>query len=121
MLEFSVGTSDVRTYESGNDMNTRDGIAQRWMHSHEEDTAEEIVYRPANFAFPPSRGRAGFELKGDGTYLDLGTGPADGPQQAEGEWQLADDVLTLACDALPGGRRTLRVITCGDDRLVVAR
>ena len=102
-------------------MDTRDAFLRRWMHSHEEDTADEIVYRPATFDFPPSRGRAGFELRGDGSYLDLGTGPADGPQQAEGEWQLADDVLTLACDAAPGGPRRLRVIACHDDRLVVAR
>ncbi len=39
----------------------RSRLCQRWIHSHEEDTDTEMVYRPADFAFPPSRGRTGFE------------------------------------------------------------
>jgi len=36
-------------------------VAGRWVHSHEEDTDDEMVFRAADsgYAFPPSRGRAG--------------------------------------------------------------
>ncbi len=38
-----------------------------WRHSHEEDEANDIaVFRPVDFPFPPSRGRAEFELLPDG-------------------------------------------------------
>ena len=38
-----------------------------WVHSHEEDTATEQVFRRAHYAFPPSRGREALELRSDGT------------------------------------------------------
>ena len=34
-------------------------LSQRWIHSREEDTATEMVYRPAGFPLPPSRGPVG--------------------------------------------------------------
>lgn len=33
-----------------------DDIAQHWVHSHEEDTAAEMVFRPASFELPPRVG-----------------------------------------------------------------
>jgi hypothetical protein len=96
-------------------------MLKRWLHSHEEDSNTEMVFRPATFAFPASRGRAGFELKPDGSYIDLGIGPADGRTETEGEWSMEDDILTLAGDALPGGRRQLHVVSCSEDRLVIQK
>lgn len=100
---------------------TRKEILKRWLHSHEEDSATEMVFRPATFPFPRSRGRVGFELKADGSYVDRGIAPGDGPLEAEGAWSMENDILTLACDAHPGGRRTLRVISCTTDRLVIEK
>lgn len=37
-------------------------LQRRWLHSHEEDTADVRVYRPAEYPFPPARGRDGFEF-----------------------------------------------------------
>ena len=34
-------------------------ILGQWIHSHEEDAKGVMVYRPANYSFPPSRGRVG--------------------------------------------------------------
>ena len=96
-------------------------IQKRWLHSHEEDTAAEMVFREGAFAFPPSRGRAGFELRPDGSYLDLGIAPADGVLESEGTWSLDNDVLHLNCAAHPGGHAEMRVVSCGDGRLVVAK
>ena len=96
-------------------------LLTRWMHSHEEDSATEMVFRPASFDFPPSRGRIGFDLKADGSYVDLGTGPDDGPVVADGTWNLDEHNLTLHCDAPPGGDRTLHIVSCEPDRLVVKK
>jgi hypothetical protein len=62
----------------------------RWVHSHEEDTAEEMVFRSADagFEFPRSRGRQAFELRPDGSYLGSVPGPADKPEPSEGTWAL---------------------------------
>ena len=57
-----------------------DPLLQHWIHSHEEDTDTEMVFRPASFNFPPARGRKGFELSPDGTLIDYRIGPTDRPR-----------------------------------------
>jgi hypothetical protein len=63
-------------------------LHQRWVHSHEEDTDTEMVFRPATFAFPRSRGRLGLDLAEDGTLVEQGIAPTDGPQESRGSWGL---------------------------------
>ena len=66
----------------------QDLLCQQWVHSREEDSATEAVYRPANFPLPPSRGRSGFEFNSDGTFKRIGIGPTDISQVKEGTWQI---------------------------------
>ena len=90
-------------------------LHQRWIHSHEEDTPQEMVFRPATHTFPPSRGRTGIELRPDGTYVETGIAPTDGPKLTQGKWKLHEDGalalyldfvnLFLALLRLLGGRR----------------
>ena len=61
-------------------------LVGRWVHSHEEDTPEEQVYRPADFPFPPARGRDGFEFRPGGGLVYLGISPADGTEESNGRW-----------------------------------
>ena len=98
----------------------RSALERAWVHSHEEDTADEQVFRPAGFAFPPSRGRRGFELRPDGSYAESAPGPSDRPEEASGTWELDDDTLVLSPSDAPGSER-LRVTAVDADRLVVAR
>ena len=37
-------------------------LQQEWVHSREEDTPTEMVFRPASYDFPPARGRKSFAL-----------------------------------------------------------
>jgi hypothetical protein len=68
-----------------------DRLAGRWVHSHEEDTPEEMVFRPADYAFPPSRGREAIDLRPDGSYAGTVPGPVDKPVAGDtGEWTLED-------------------------------
>jgi hypothetical protein len=94
-------------------------LVRRWLHSHEEDTGAEVVYRPASWGFPPARGRSGFELKQDGTLLHIAPGPADRPQESAGRWRLDGNLLVLEAKAVGEAPRTLHVVSASEDRLVV--
>lgn len=98
----------------------RSALERAWVHSHEEDTADEQVFRPADFAFPPSRGRRGFDLRPDGSYAESAPGPTDRPEEASGTWELDDDTLVLSPSDAAGSER-LRVTTVDAERLVVTR
>ena len=95
-----------------------DLLHRRWVHSHEEDGPDTLVFRPADYAFPPSRGRAGLDLRDDGTYAESLPGADDRPAEAEGTWRLAGRTLEL--EGRSGGR-VLEVVSAEPDRLVVRR
>ena len=62
-------------------------IFRHWVHSREEDTGDLEVYRPHGFAFPPSFGRDGFEMRKNGEFIQDDIGPADGIVQVKGRWE----------------------------------
>ena len=98
-------------------MGERDRLAGRWVHSHEEDTADETVFRSADYAFPPSRGREAIELRPDGSYAGTVPGPVDKPVAGdEGQWTLEDDGRRLRL-----GDRVLDVTSVEDGVLRVRR
>ena len=94
-------------------------LAKAWVHSYEEDTPTTSVYRPAGFAFPPSRGRTGFQLQPDGLLSTHKPGPTDQTVTADGKWQLADDQLSL--HPTGGTAQVLCVESVEPDRLVVLK
>ena len=100
----------------------RNALHQHWVHSHEEDTATETVFRPASFAFPRSRGRSAMALKSDGELVELGIGPADRPQESQGIWKLeGEDILSLHETGKKKPKRTLKIVSLDKDRLVVRK
>lgn len=98
-----------------------DTLQQRWLHSHEEDSDDQMVFRPASFRFPPSRGRAGFDLKANGAFTDIGIAPGDGPAVTEGTWKIDGDRLQLFAPSSTTPTRTLQVLSADKDRLVVRK
>ena len=58
-----------------------------WVHSSEEDTAEETVFRPPDYNFPPSRGRDAFKLGRDNSFVSAGTGATDVSKVSAGRWR----------------------------------
>ncbi len=90
----------------------------RWVHAHEEDTDDEMVFRPAAHPLPPSRGRTSFELLADGTYVEISPGPVDAPEESTGRWCLDGDRVVLA-----GGsdRKAGKMISSDVDRLVMRK
>jgi hypothetical protein len=93
-----------------------------WVHSHEEDTPGEWVFRPATFAFPPSRGRRAFTLAADGSYQDRVPGPDDRGVAGGGTWELTTaGELVLRGGGAGGGSRAHRVVSAGRERLVLKK
>ena len=69
----------------------------RWVHAHEEDDGDRVVYRASGYSFPPSRGRDAFTLDENGVVQIDHPGPADRGESATGHWVL--DGNTLSIDA----------------------
>ena len=84
------------------------------MHSHEEDSGDELVFRPASYDFPPARGRTGFDLRPDGSLVEHGIGATDKRTQSAGRWQLDGDTLKV-------GARAMKVVSAAPDRLVLRK
>ncbi len=97
------------------------GLVGRWVHSHEEDTDAELVYRPSTFAFPRSRGRDALELRADGTFSEAAIGADDRPTPADGTWNLDGPAIRLTPNAPNASIRTLDVLTSAADRLTFRR
>ncbi len=96
-------------------------LCRRWVHSHEEDTRGEMVFRPAGFAFPLSRGRFAFQLRKDGSAVTSEPGPADRPRGRKGSWCLKDGDLCLETPAPEPRVRTFEIVSATPEQLVVRR
>jgi hypothetical protein len=97
-----------------------EAVVGHWVHSHEEDTDDEMVYRPAGYPFPPARGRTSFDLRPDGSYVERSPGPVDAPVESQGSWTLEGDRLFLgAGDDRPG--RGWEVTGAEGDRLTLRK
>jgi len=95
-------------------------LPQEWVHSHEEDTPDEMVFRPASYAMPPSRGRKSFHLAPDGQLRSSGPGPDDRTVSSQGSWSLdKSDILTLRPSA--GGTTEMKILSVSPSKLVVKR
>jgi len=86
-------------------------LFRHWVHSHEEDSGDVRVYRPATYDFPPARGRRGFELKRDGEAVLYGPGPADKPEASTERWS------SSAEGGVRVGGRELEIVSVDSDRL----
>ncbi len=99
----------------------REELCRHWVHSHEEDSGSEMVFRPATYELPPSRGRLSFELKEDGGLNFYGLGPADRTAASKGRWRLEGSRLALDSRTQGDPERVFEIISASRDRLVVRK
>jgi hypothetical protein len=101
----------------------RDALPRHWVHSHEEDTDTEKVFRPAAYNFPPARGRSSFELKQNGNLIEYKIGPTDRPGEGEeGTWELVDEhTLAFYPTSSRTARKVLHIVRVSEDRLVIKK
>lgn len=92
-----------------------------WIHSHEEDTPEATVYRRPGYAFPPARGRRGFELREGGEASLIGIAPADGSRHLTSRWTLEERVVMIVPEQAAIEPRRMEIVSCDADRLQVKR
>ena len=97
-------------------------LTKRWMHSHEEDTPGQMVFRTAAFNFPRSRGRNGFELHPDQSMVEIQPGAGDAGQESTGKWELrGEKTLAFFKPEAREPERTLKILSADEDRLVVEK
>jgi hypothetical protein len=56
--------------------------------SVEEKSDKGWIYRPHTYDFPPARGREGFELFPDSTFIEYMIAPTDGYVKLRGAWRI---------------------------------
>jgi hypothetical protein len=100
-----------------------DVLHEHWVHSHEEDTGDTMVFRPFDYDFPLSRGRSSLELKPDGSLVEHGgVAPDDRSLSASGRWELKDgDRLALYSGSSSQPSRVLQIESADKDRLVIKK
>jgi hypothetical protein len=97
-------------------------LVGHWMHSHEEDVAGARVFRRADYPFPRSRGRVGFEFAADGKFVEIGIGATDRPTRTPGHWVLDPDGCRIILKVGHGApARELRILSLEADKLVLAQ
>src|SRR5215210_2386437 len=97
-------------------------ILRQWVHSHEEDTQDVRVYRPAGYDFPPSRGRVGYEFREGGELVYYGIGRTDGSEVSSGRWTIEGTKrVRIDVDNERIQPVILEVVFCDDDTLKVRR
>ncbi|AMM50275.1 hypothetical protein TH61_02495 [Rufibacter sp. DG15C] len=83
-----------------------------WLYSYEEDSADVRTYRPNTFDFPASRGRTGFMIKEDGTFINYAIAPTDGLEEQPGKWTAqSKNVITVELEGAPGKLHTIEVLS----------
>ncbi len=101
---------------------SRELLYGRWLHAHEEDTNDEMVFRAATADLPPSRGRKGLELSSDGSYAEIRPGRDDRPESYSGTWGVeAGDWLVVEPGEGDASRRAMRIIAADGDAIVVRK
>lgn len=94
----------------------------RWLHAHEEDTEDVMVFRPATADLPPSRGRQGLELSPDGSCTEVRPGRNDRPQATSGRWRLeGNDCLVVERGEGESSRRAMSIVSADGDAIVVRK
>ena len=98
-----------------------DQLCGEWLHSNEEDTESETVYRLADFDFPPTRGRSGFELQPDKTLKRIEIASRDGSQVVDGTWSIEknDNEDSLLALVTPDSSEEFVVLNILPGKLVV--
>jgi hypothetical protein len=94
-----------------------ENLSGQWIHSFEEDTAAEIVYRPASFNFKRSRGRTDFVLNPNGKIINNSPGKTDLPEATAGDWHIEGEHLIL--DYGQGSEESHRIKELTSEKLIL--
>lgn len=94
-------------------------LSQKWTHSFEEDTTEEMVYRPGGYVLGKARGRNQFDLKKNGEVIDTRVGKDDVPNPVIGSWKLEEGKLVI--NLSDGSEQVYPLKEVGPEKLVLKK
>ena len=94
-------------------------LARAWVHAHEEDEGDLLVFRPADYPFPPARGRESLTLGPNDELTRGGPGPDDRRVTESGTWRIDGRQLVLRAPGRPEER--LEIVSVDPEKLVVRR
>ncbi len=100
--------------------NLESSVLGHWVHSHEEDSGGQIVFRPVTHAFPPSRGRYEYRIEPGGALHVVRPGPADKRESVDGTWTLEPGGI-LELHPAGGAIQRYSIVSVDATRLVVNR
>ncbi|MGV3613814.1 MAG: hypothetical protein ACO1SV_00645 [Fimbriimonas sp.] len=72
----------------------RENLVGAWLHAHEEDTDEAMIFRRSPVKLPLGR-RLGLTLREDGSATMMGVALRDGVPAASGRWRVEGDRLVF--------------------------
>ena len=96
-------------------------LQRTWLHAHEEDHGDTVVFRPNTYAFPPSRGRTGFKVESGGTLIQYDIAPTDGLEEHKGTWRFDKDTFHATFPDKSSADYRLRILHLDDQRLEAVR
>lgn len=97
-------------------------LERTWLHAHEEDQGDTVVYRPNTYTFPPSRGRTGFAFDHNGLFTQFDIAPTDGIEGRKGRWTAENDhTLRISLDDKKSPDYKLELVSLKNDVLKVRR
>jgi hypothetical protein len=97
-------------------------LVGEWVHHHEEDAGDRMVFVRGGTKLPASRGRRRLDLRARGVLAASVPGRTDAPEAMRGRWRLdGEGRLHLAFEAPERGDEEFRVEAVDADRLVLAR
>ncbi len=93
-------------------------LTTTWRHSREEDVSDVRCFRPADYAFPPSRGvRTSYTFKADYTGFKGSTAPNDAENRENFTYKMQNNVITLNVGK---NIETYTIVSIDKDKLMLA-
>lgn len=96
-------------------------LFRHWQHSFEEDRGDVQVYRPADYEFPPARGRDGIEFRPDGTAVRYAIGRGDAPSPQPAQWHITGPNQLQFQSQGSSRDETIEIMRVNDEVLEVRR
>lgn len=96
-------------------------MQRTWLHAHEEDHGDTLVFRPNTYAFRPSRGRTGFEVGLNGELTQYDIAPTDGLEKRAGKWRVEGNTFYATFPEKNSIDYSLRVLSLTAERMEAVR
>lgn len=96
-------------------------MQRTWLHAHEEDHGDTLVFRPNTYAFRPSRGRTGFQINAGGELTQYDIAPTDGLDAHKGKWRVEGNTFYATFPEKNSAEYSLRIVKLTAERMDAIR